>query len=167
MGKEKKITRLINSAIKKGDDPSIISFISTSFSATPITANRLIPKGGVINPISMANMTITAYQIGSTPALFTMGLNKATVIHNMDMLSRKHPNIRYTTQNRITMPKGDNPKPITKSENLMVKPVNTAKFEKIVAEPKTKKIMAEVMAVSVSISYNSLNLLENFRSAFP
>src|SRR3989337_1536232 len=102
MGKAKKITRLINSAIKNGKDPTTTSFISTSFSATPNTENKLIPKGGVMNPISMANMTITAYQIGSTPAFSTMGLNKATVMHNMDILSKKHPNTRYTIQNRIT-----------------------------------------------------------------
>ena len=95
--------KAISITIKKGKHPLIISSKLTSDSATPFVANKFIPTGGVMSPTSTAKIVTVAYHIGSIPAALIMGLNTGTVIHTFAMASTKHPRIKITILNIITI----------------------------------------------------------------
>ena len=77
------------SATTKGITPRYMSLVGIP--TTPLRANRLIPKGGVIKPISAIRHIITPYQIGSNPNFIIKGKRIGKLRIKRAIISKKQP----------------------------------------------------------------------------
>ena len=71
------------------------------FYTAPITANRLIPTGGVTTEISISLTKIMPNQIGSIFNSTTIGNINGSVMIIIDVVSKKHPKMMYMIDTRI------------------------------------------------------------------
>ena len=161
---------LIRSLIKNGKTPIKVSEIGTFF-AILLIIKTFKPTGGVISPTSTTIRVRIPNQIATSSILIPksnsimMGKNTGIVSSIIAKLSIRQPKRMYRTNIQNTTRYGESSLLITNVANSLVICVSAMKELKNSAPNNTKKIIADVTAVSLITSIKSLKLKPFVKSA--